>query len=293
MTIRSMTGYGKKEGTSHKSGVTVEIRSVNHRFLEVAVRVPRSLVQLEEQIRKIVQQRCLRGRVDVSVSVHNSAGGLKTVQFDQTLAKQYHSALKKLQKTLGLRGAIDISILAGFRDIVSLSDQPVDSDQVAKTILRVLSGALADLERMRRREGEVLGKDLVTHLDAIRTAKAAVAQKAPRLALEAFERMKSRVQALLQGDVPDQARLQQELALFADRSDISEELVRLESHMLQFDQTLHRKESVGKTLEFLLQEMGREVNTIGSKANDADIAALVVRMKAELEKLREQVQNVE
>jgi uncharacterized protein (TIGR00255 family) len=293
MTIRSMTGYGKKDGTAHESGVTVEIRSVNHRFLEVAVRVPRSLTQLEEQIRKIVQQRCLRGRVDVSVSVHNSAGGLKTVQIDQTLAKQYHSALKKLQKTLGLRGAIDISILAGFRDIVSLSDQPVDSDQVAKTILRVLSGALTDLERMRRREGEMLAKDLVTHLDAIRTAKAAVAQKAPRLALEAFERMKGRVQSLLQGDVPDQARLQQELALFADRSDISEELVRLESHMLQFDQTLQRKESVGKTLEFLLQEMGREVNTIGSKANDADIAALVVRMKAELEKLREQVQNVE
>lgn len=293
MMIRSMTGFGKKDGTSHESGVTVEIRSVNHRFLEVAVRVPRSLTQLEEQIRKIVQQRCLRGRVDVSVSVHNSAGGLKTVQVDQTLAKQYHSALKKLQKTLGLRGAIDISMLAGFRDILSLSDQPVDSDQVAKTILRVLSSALTDLEQMRRREGEALAKDLVMHLDAIRTAKAAVAEKAPRLAQEAFDRMKGRVQSLLQSDLPDQVRLQQELALFADRSDISEELVRLESHMLQFDQTLHSKESVGKTLEFLLQEMGREVNTIGSKANDAEIAGLVVRMKAELEKLREQVQNVE
>ncbi|MCE3222943.1 MAG: yicC [Nitrospira sp.] len=291
--IRSMTGYGKKDDTSKQAGVTVEIRSVNHRFLEVAVRVPRSLAQLEEQIRKTVQQHCLRGRVDVSVTLHNNGGGLKTVQIDQALAKQYHAALTKLQKTLGMRGAVDMSVLAGFRDIVSVSDQPVDSNQVSKTVLRALGGALTDLDRMRRREGEALTKDLASHLEAIRTAKIAVAKKAPSLAQEAFDRMKTRVQALLQGAIPDQARLSQELALFADRSDLSEELVRLESHMLQFDQTLKSKESVGKTLEFLLQEMGREVNTIGSKANDADIAALVVRMKAELEKLREQVQNVE
>lgn len=291
--IRSMTGYGKKDDRSKKAGVTVEIRSVNHRFLEVAVRVPRSLAQLEDQIRKTVQQHCLRGRVDVSVSVHSDGSGLKTVHIDQALAKQYHSALKKLQKTLGMRGTVDISVLAGFRDIVSLSDQPVDADHVGNTVLRVLGGALTDLDRMRRREGEALAKDLAIHLEAIRAARIAVAKKAPGLAQEAFDRMKTRVHALLQSDLPDQARLYQELAIFADRSDLSEELVRLESHMLQFDLTLKSKESVGKTLEFLLQEMGREVNTIGSKANDADIAALVVRMKAELEKLREQVQNVE
>lgn len=291
--IRSMTGYGKKDGTSQKTAVTVEIRSVNHRFLEVAVRVPRSLAQLEDQIRKAVQQHCLRGRVDVSVSVHSGGSSLKTVQIDEPLAKQYHAALKKLQKTLGLRGAVDISMLAGFRDILSVSDQPVDSEQLTKVVLRVLGGALTDLDRMRRREGDALAKDLAGHLNAIQTAKSAVADKAPRLAQSAFERMRGRIESLLQGELPDPARLQQELALFADRSDISEELVRLESHMLQFDQQLRSKESVGKTLEFLLQEMGREVNTIGSKANDADIAALVVRMKAELEKLREQVQNVE
>ena len=291
--IRSMTGYGKKDLTSKQGGVTVEIRSVNHRFLEVAIRVPRSLAQLEEQIRKVVQQRCLRGRVDVSVTIHNTGGGLKTVHIDQALAKQYHSAFQKLQKTLGMRGSVDIAVLAGFRDIVSLSDQPVHSGNTSKTVLRVLGGALADLERMRRREGEALAKDLTAHLESIRTAKSAVEKKAPALGREAFDRMTARVQTLLQGNLPDQGRLYQELAIFADRSDLSEELVRLESHMLQFHQTLASKESVGKTLEFLLQEMGREVNTIGSKANDADIAALVVRMKADLEKLREQVQNVE
>ena len=291
--IRSMTGYGKKDVASDNAGVTVEIRSVNHRFLEVAVRVPRSLAQLEDPIRKAVQQRCLRGRVDVSVSVHAAGGSLKTVQIDQALAKQYHGALKKLQKSLGLKGTIDISLLAGFRDIVSITDEPVDTEHLGKTVLRALGVALTDLEKMRKREGDALAKDLISHLDAIRTAKSTVAERAPELATNAFGRMKGRIEALLQTEVPDPARLQQELALYADRSDISEELVRLESHMLQFDQTLRSKESVGKTLEFLLQEMGREVNTIGSKANDADIAALVVRMKAELEKLREQVQNVE
>ncbi len=291
--IRSMTGYGKKDAMSKQGGVTVEIRSVNHRFLEVAVRVPRSLAQLEEPIRKAVQQRCLRGRIDVTVTVHNNGGGLKTVHIDLALATQYHAALRSLQKTLGMRGTIDISMLAGFRDILSISDQPIDSAHAAKAVLRVLNGALTDLDRMRRREGEALAKDLSVHLDAIRTAKSVVQKKAPGLAREAFDRMTARVKTLLQGELPDQGRLNQELALYADRSDLSEELVRLESHMLQFDQTLASKESVGKTLEFLLQEMGREVNTIGSKANDADIAQLVVRMKAELEKLREQVQNVE
>jgi len=288
-----MTGYGKKDGTSQQATVTVEIRSVNHRFLEVAVRVPRSLAQLEDPIRKAVQQRCLRGRVDVSVSVQTAGGSLKTVHIDQVLAKQYHTALKKLQKTLGLRGGVDLSMVAGFRDIVSLTDEPVDTDHLGKTLLRVLGGALTELEKMRKREGEALTKDLTLHLDAIREAQSIVAKKAPDLAKIAFDRMKARIETLLQSEVPDPARLQQELAVYADRSDISEELVRLESHMVQFDQQLRSQESVGKTLEFLLQEMGREVNTIGSKANDAEIAALVVRMKAELEKLREQVQNVE
>ncbi len=291
--IRSMTGYGKKDGVSQKAVVTVEIRSVNHRFLEVAVRMPRSLTHLEDPVRKAVQQRCLRGRVDVSVSVHSAGGSSKTVQIDQALAKQYHSALTKLQKALKLRGALDISVLAGFRDILSVSDEPVDAGKLTTTVLRALGGALTDLEKMRRREGDALVEDLTLHLEAIREAKTAIAEKAPALAKSAFERMKGRIEALLQAELPDPARLQQELAVFADRSDISEELVRLESHMLQFEETLQSKESVGKTLEFLLQEMGREVNTIGSKANDAVIAALVVRMKAELEKLREQVQNVE
>ena len=291
--IRSMTGYGKREGVVKGTTVVVELRSVNHRFLEVAVKLPRALGTLEEQLRKTVQQHCLRGRVDVTVSLQNNRGGFKAIHLDEDLAKQYHQALCTLQKSLGLKGAVDVSVMAGFRDILTLSDQPIASDDLAPAVLKVLGQALADLDRMRSREGQALAKDLAGRQKTIRQAKTAVAERAPRLAQEAFERMKNRVEGLLGSEVPDLPRLQQELAVYADRSDISEELVRLESHMLQFDQTLRSKESVGKTLEFLLQEMGREVNTIGSKANNAEIAALVVQMKAELEKLREQVQNVE
>lgn len=291
--IRSMTGYGKRETSSKGSSVIVELRSVNHRFLEIAVKLPRSLAGLEDQVRKAVQQRCLRGRVDVTVSIQNGRGGAKSIELDVNLAKQYHQALRTLQKTLGLKGAVDLSIMAGFRDVLSLTDQPPASDECAPAVLKTLGQALSDLEKMRLREGQALAKDLVGRLKTISDAKAAVAEKAPQLAQDAFFRMKERVQTLLGSEPPDLPRLHQELAVFADRSDISEELVRLESHMLQFDHSLRSKESIGKTLEFLLQEMGREVNTIGSKANDAAIAALVVQMKAELEKLREQVQNVE
>ncbi|MBX3237083.1 MAG: YicC family protein [Nitrospiraceae bacterium] len=288
-----MTGYGKRETAVKDTTIIVELRSVNHRFLEVAVKLPRALAAFEDQVRKAVQQRCLRGRVDVTVSIQNGRGGAKSIELDAGLAKQYHQALKKLQKTLGLKGGIDLSVMAGFRDILSLTDQPLVADDCGPTMLKTLGQALGDLEKMRTREGLALSKDLEGRLKTIGAAKETVAQRAPKLAQEAFDRMKERVQALLGSELPDLPRLHQELAVFADRSDISEELVRLESHMLQFDHSLKSKESIGKTLEFLLQEMGREVNTIGSKANDAAIAALVVQMKAELEKLREQVQNVE
>lgn len=291
--IRSMTGYGKRELSSKGMTVIAEVRSVNHRFLEVAVKLPRSLGGLEDQVRKAVQQRCLRGRVDVTLSIQNSRGGVKSIALDLALAEQYHRALRTLQKQLGLKGAIDVSVMAGFRDIMSLTDQPLDIEGSASAVLKTLRQALDDLEKMRIREGQTLAKDLLSRLEAIRVVKASVAQRGPEVVREALDRMKARVKHLLEAEPPDVTRLHQELAIFADRSDISEELVRLDSHMLQFDHSLRSKESIGKTLEFLLQEMGREVNTIGSKANDAAIAAIVVQMKAELEKLREQVQNVE
>ncbi|WP_455377320.1 YicC/YloC family endoribonuclease [Petrachloros mirabilis] len=291
--IRSMTGFGRRQSPWQDGSVTVEVRSVNHRFLEVACRLPRSLTFLEESFKKAVQQRCTRGRVDMTVTVQNGKGRDGTVNLDQSLAKQYHQALRKLKRSLKLSGSIDISLIAGLKDVVSVSDQPQDDPKLVKVVQKLASHALDDLEGMRTREGLALAQDMLSRILLLKNHRTAIAARAPKSVQETFERMKSRVEKLLGAEPPDSSRLHQELAIFADRGDITEEIVRLESHMLQFEQTLNRSESVGKTLDFLLQEMGREVNTVGSKANDAEIAALVVQMKAELERIKEQVQNVE
>ncbi len=291
--IHSMTGFGRRQAVWHDGAVIVEIRSVNHRFLEVAARMPKGLSQLEDPFKKAVQQRCFRGRVEISVSLHGAKGGPRCVVVDRELAKQYHQALRALKRSLKLSGSVDLALVAGLRDIVSLSDQPADDPKLAKLVQRLLGQALVDLDAMRAREGAKLAEDIAARIETIRKLTRRVGEKAPTLAQEAFHRMKDRVEKLLGTEAPDLPRLHQELAVFADRCDITEELVRLDSHMLQFDELLKRRESVGKTLEFLLQEMGREVNTIGSKANHAEVAADVVLLKAEIEKIREQIQNVE
>ena len=291
--IRSMTGFGRRQAPWQDGSVAVEMRSVNHRFLEIACRFPRPLSHLEDSLKKTIQQRCARGRIDITVTVQGGKGRAGSVNLDQPLAKQYHQTLCTLKKSLKLSGSIDLALLAGFRDVVSISDQPAEDPKLAKIVQGLSTKALADLEDMRTREGKALAADIRSRIQTIRGHQTLVAERSPLLAQEAFNRMKIRVEKLLGSEIPDSPRLYQELAVYADRSDITEEIVRLDSHMIQFEQTLDRTESVGKTLDFLLQEIGREVNTIGSKSNDAEIAGHVVQMKAELERIREQVQNVE
>ena len=291
--IRSMTGFGRRQGTWLDCIVTVEVRSVNHRFLEASIRLPKSMGGLEELFKKAIREHCTRGRVDLTVLLQGGRGGTHSLQLDAGMAKQYHQILRTLQRTLKLEGSIDIGLVAGFRDIITLSDQPVDDPKLAKLVERLGLQALQDLAKMRKKEGTMLAHDILGRIETLRELKGQVVGRAPAVGLEAFDRMKARVEKLLGGDIPDLPRLNQELALYADRSDITEELVRLDAHMVQFQHTVHSTESVGKTLDFLLQEMGREVNTIGSKANDSTITAAVVHMKAELERIREQIQNVE
>lgn len=291
--IRSMTGFGQKQAPWQDGSVTIEVRSVNHRFLEVACRLPRHLHALEEPFKKAVQQRCARGRVDLTVSIQGGKGRGGVINLDQALAKQYHQALRRLKTSLKLAGPIDVALISGLRDVLTVSDQPLEDPQLATLVRKLAEEALNELQEMRKREGMTLAKDIQRRIHILKDHRAAVAERAPAVIDENFERMKQRLEKLMQADPPDVPRLHQELAMYADRGDITEEIVRLDSHMLQFGEQLKRAESVGKTLEFLLQEMGREVNTIGSKANDAVIAGHVVQMKAELERIREQVQNVE
>jgi len=291
--IKSMTGFGRRQESWSEGTVSVEVRSVNHRFLESSIRMPKSMSGLEERFKKAIQQQCVRGRIDLTVSLQGSRGSTRAVQLDVELAKQYHHALRTLQRTLKLKGSIDIGLMAGFRDIIALPEQPTDDPTLTKVVEKLGLLAVSDMTKMREKEGALLAQDILARLDQVRECSSAVSSRAPHIAQEAFDRMKQRVEKLLADSIPDLPRLNQELALYADRCDITEELVRLDTHMIQFDRALQGNESVGKTLDFLLQEMGREVNTIGSKANDAVIRAEVVRMKAELERMREQIQNVE
>ncbi len=292
--IRSMTGYGRRESTTSAGTLVVEARSVNHRFCEIVVRTPKPFAGLEDRLRKLVARRVQRGRVDVSVTVQGQRNGAKSLALDRTLAKQYHRALRDLQRELKLPGTVDVSMVASVRDIVSVTDQPATHDtRLERVVLRLLSGTLSDLDAMRVREGKALARDLTQRIRKIGATADAIERRGPLVLEEHFARMKARVEKLLNGGEADTPRLHQELAVYADRGDITEELTRLRSHLAQLDGTMRRRGSIGKTLDFLLQEVGREVNTIGSKANDAQVATHVVEIKAELEKIREQVQNIE
>ena len=291
--ITSMTGFGRQQAAWSDGTVTIEVRSVNHRFLETSIRLPKTMTSLEEGFKKTIQQHCARGRVDLTVILQGSRGNVRSLQVDAGLAKQYHEALRTLQRTLKLKGVIDIGLMAGLRDVVVVSEQPTDDRKLTRLVEKLGRQAVLEMANMRKREGALLAEDIRDRLKRLHEAKTTVSARAPLVAQEAFERMKVRVEKLLGDSIPDLPRLNQELALYADRCDITEELVRLNAHMIQFDGTIQCAEPVGKTLDFLLQEMSREVNTIGSKANDVTITAEVVRMKAELERLREQMQNVE
>lgn len=289
--IKSMTGYGRRERVWNGMSIIVEMKSVNHRFCEVTCRVPKGLGRLEELLKQTIRQRCERGRIELTVSIIGNAQGQGL--FDLSLAKRYYEALQRIQRELRLPGTIDIALVAGFRDLFTTSNALLDESSIGPIIHNLTIGALKDLVRMRGQEGKILFQDLMARLRAIKRQLDQVKRRAPRVAREHLAKMKTRLAGVLDDGHIDTDRLEQELAIFADRYDVTEELIRLESHLTQFRAALAERGAVGRRLDFLLQEMGREVNTIGSKANDAEIALAVVDMKSELEKMREQVQNIE
>lgn len=291
--IKSMTGYGKREAAWKGGRVSVELRSVNHRFCEIVTRVPRGLVQQEEALKRMIQRSCLRGRIDVAVVLTGGTEGARLVRLDRALATQYHRALHDLKRALHLSGDVDLALLAGFREVLTTVEGETADPRLPRLLSRLTTGALGDLDRMRRREGASLEKDIRSRLKDIGTIRQQIQVRAPDVVRGHFERLKNRVETLLGAGTVDHARLYTELATQAERCDITEELTRLASHERQFDTAMKAAGAVGKTLDFILQEMGREVNTIGSKGNDAEITAHVVKLKGELEKIREQVQNVE
>jgi len=291
--INSMTGYGRGEWQGDDKRVEVEVRSFNHRFCDILVRLPRRLNPLEGHVRKFIGQRFSRGRIEVSVQAGDSPGAEQKLELDLALAKDYYRGLKALQEGLGIPGEIRLDMLGTFKEIFTRKEVETDLEKEWALLQVILGEALNGVEGMRRGEGLTLREDFLNRLQFIERMLQDVERWAP-VALRAYrDRLAERVQELSGGLEINQDRLAQEVAYLAERSDITEEMVRIRSHLNQFREMLDRAEPVGRKLEFLLQEINREANTIGSKTSDAGIAQTVVEVKSELEKMREQVQNVE
>lgn len=291
--LKSMTGFGSGRATSGTEEITVELRSVNHKFCEVKARLPRELSALETTVTKLVKEKLARGAVDVIVkrSVRASAGLVPVV--DMSLAREYRRAFAEVASALGVPDNTTVKDIVGQQNVVRLEEPHANLDDAQKATEAALADALDALRAMRAIEGAALDADLSARLSLVAGWAREVAVLAPKSVELWRARLAQRVEELSKGLSIDPQRLAQEVALFAERTDVAEELTRLDSHLAQFGSLLAASEPTGRKMDFLVQEMHREVNTTGSKSQHADISARVMQMKSELERIREQVQNVE
>lgn len=290
--LRSMTGYGKGESACSRGRFVVEVRTVNHRYAELSVKMPRSFLAYENQLRKVVTAGVKRGKTDIFVQWEETAAESLVPPVNMAAAKGYHAAFQSIAHELRLSPEIPLTLIVNQKNVLqeTVTD---DEEDLSAFLLEAASMAVKSLDLMRVREGESLLADLVERRGELGGIVEQIRQRSPVVVEEYQVKLKQRLAKLLDGTEVDPQRLAQEVALMADRSDITEELVRLASHFDQFDHIIKLDEPVGRKLDFLMQEFNREVNTIGSKANDAQITTFVVQLKAEMEKMREQVQNIE
>jgi len=290
---RSMTGYGKAEVMGGEGKYAVEIRSVNHRYGEVSVKLPRQMLALEGDIRRRVSERFKRGKIDLFIQFEPAVGNITPPAANIPMAIAYNEAFSKLRQAIGSNDPVPLGLILSQKDVLTTGEVAADLDSQVADLNAALVEALDCLEAMRLKEGEQLAREIGGRVGLVSELVEKVASRAPVAVAGNTERLRERIARLL-GETPvDEMRIAQEVAILADRMEITEELVRLRSHFKQFHATMALDEPVGRKLDFLLQEMNREVNTIGSKANDAEIASIVVELKSELEKVREQVQNIE
>lgn len=290
--MRSMTGYGRTQCVQDGREMTVEVKSVNHRFLDVSPRLPRHLGFAEDMLRKLIGENMQRGHVDVFVTYRNSRSDARKVTLDAALAAAYRDAMAELSAATGAENNVSLYEYAQLPDVLTVTEQEEDREAVSALLRETLLGALKEADAMRLREGEALKNDLSFHLELLEKLRQQIAARAPGVTEDYRVRLMQRIEECGVNDI-DQQRLIQEVAIFADRAAIDEEISRLDSHIRQAYKLMNGEEMCGSKLNFLVQEMNREVNTIGSKAMDADIAKMVVDAKSEIEKLREQIQNVE
>ncbi len=290
--MRSMTGCGT--GRIQRDGweVTAELKTVNHRFLDISMRLPRNISFLEQTVREEINASLKRGHTDVYITVRNTEGSSAEITTDRELARQYLEAGRDFSDALGAENDLTVSRLFALEGVVNVTEAEPDQELVKEICSEAVRAAAAQLVAMREREGEHLKEDLSCHLEQAALLREKILARAPGVVADYRERLEARLKTLVQDGV-DPVRVAQEVAIMADRCAIDEELARLESHIREMRIYLDAKDEIGKKLDFLIQEMNRETNTIGSKAQDAEIAKAVVDLKSEIEKLREQVQNVE
>ena len=291
--VKSMTGYGRARETLNGRDITVEVRSVNNRYLDCTVKMPRAYVFAEDAIKTGVQKAISRGKVDVFVSIDTTAADVSVVAVNEPLARSYYEALMQLKNTFSLEGDVTPVTLAKFPDVLTVTRAEEDLETVAADICAVLEQALQAYNQMRAVEGERLAADISSRVTTIESVVSKVEERSPQTVAEYRARLTNKMTEVLQSTTIDESRILTEAAIFADKIAVDEETVRLRSHIAQLRTMLLSDQPVGRKLDFLIQEVNRECNTIGSKCNDLTIAQDVVNMKAEVEKIREQVQNIE
>lgn len=291
--VKSMTGYGRAREMRNGRDITVEVRSVNNRYLDCTVKMPRAYIFAEDRMKARVQQAISRGKVDVFVTIDASAADAAVVAVNEPLARGYYDALTRLKTMFDLSGDITPEVLAKFPDVLAVTKAEEDVEAIAADICAVLDDALAAYNAMRAVEGEKLAADVAGRITTIEAVVGKVEERSPQTVAAYRQRLEAKMQEVLQSTTIDESRILTEAAIFADKIAVDEETVRLRSHIAQLRAMLASDEPVGRKLDFLIQEVNRECNTIGSKCSDLAIAQDVVNMKAEVEKIREQVQNME
>ena len=291
--VKSMTGYGRARQTLNGRDITVEVRSVNNRYLDCTVKVPRTYIFAEDAVKARVQKAVSRGKVDVFITIDAAAADETVVAVNEPLARGYYEALTRLKDMFSLEDGLNAVTLAKFPDVLTVTKAEEDLESVAADICTVLDEALAAYNAMRTVEGGKLREDIAGRADTIEAVVGKVEERSPQTVAAYREKLLARMQEVLQSTAIDESRILTEAAIFADKIAVDEETVRLRSHLSQLRTMLESDQPIGRKLDFLIQEVNRECNTIGSKCNDLTIAQDVVNMKAEVEKIREQVQNIE
>ena len=291
--IKSMTGYGRAQGAFSGGEITVEVKSVNNRYLDCSVKLPRVYSYVEDSVKALVQKTISRGKVDVFITINSSGADNVKITLNKPVVKGYVDALHEMASEFGIREDISVSLLSRFNDVFLVEKQEEDEDEVKSSILAVVSQALSAFDAMRQKEGEALKQDLLLKSQEILELVAKVEARSP-MTVEAYRaRLTAKMQEVLENQQLDEARIIQEAAIYADKVAVDEETVRLRSHVAQLETMLTGGGVIGRKLDFLMQEMNREANTIGSKGNDVEQARNVVDIKSLLEKIREQIQNIE